>query len=158
MNMSAIHQTAQKKHAGRTKSTTANTPTARFLALIRSSAIGVGCSLGVALLLLLLSASLLVGMTDPTTWTYPASLTILYLTALLCGLLTKQLSAESSWLCGLTAGTLLLLGCLSIGCFFPAEEIHSPAMLFGKLPTLLLPFAGTYLVRKKSRKHARRRR
>ena len=160
MNMPAIRPSApKKKHAGHTKVTTANTPTARFLALIRSSAFGVGCSLGVALLLLLLSTLLMVRMKDPTAWAYPASLTILYLTALLCGSVTKRQTKELSWMCGLTAGTLLMLCCLLAGCFLPSDEaVPHSVQLLTKIPLPLISFLGASLASTKKRKPRRRKR
>lgn len=149
----------KKKQTGHTKSTPANTPTARFPALIRSSAIGAGCALGVALLLLLLSASWIVRTKDPTAWAYPASLIVLYITALLCGALTKCQTNESSWLCGLTSGGILLLCCLLVGCFLSPIEAHPHSIpLLTQLPLPLISFLGAVSLRPKPRKTTRRKR
>ena len=143
-----------KKHAGHPQKASAQSPTVRFLAVIRSSAQGVACSIGVALLLLLFAAFLIARSEDPVCWLYPTALTILYITAIVCGAIIMRFRHDASCLCGFVSGCMLLLVCMLLGCIvsdYPAAS--HPGALLTRVPIPLLSLLGATL----GKKHPRRR-
>lgn len=158
MNMSSTPKT-HKKHAGHPPKASAQAPTVRFLALIRNSAKGLVCSLGVALLFLLMTTALVTKAEDPSLLLYPSALTILYIAALLCGAITVRFSRDIPWLCGVTAGCMLLLACMLLGCFIIAPDTQSyPGALLTRVPIPLFSLLGAVSAGKRPRKSPRRKR
>ena len=159
MTMSNIRKHRFKKHAGRPNTAAIKSPTAHAVALIRSSAIGIAGSLGIALLFLLLAASRLRHADDPIAYTFPIAIGILYLASLLGGLLTTLLSKASPWLCGAISGGELILLCSLLRCTLPysgTQQIISS--FFSQLPILPLAVIGAWIGRKRPRSsvHLRR--
>ena len=159
MNMSNVRPNRSKKHAGRPSTATIKSPTAQTIALIRNSAIGIGGSLGIALLFLLLAASRLRHADDPVSLTFPIAIGTLYLASLLSGLLTTFLSKESPWLCGAITGGGLLLLCLLLRYILPYSGTHQIIGAFlTRLPILPFALIGAWIGRKRPKSKARRRR
>lgn len=158
MNMSSMHQAKKKKHAGRPGTVTSQTPTAHIIALIRSSAIGAASALGFALLFLFL-ASFLIRDIDPVTLTFPIAISILCLSAVLCGIVTVRLNNHQPLLCGITAGSTLLLLCAVIRCFLaPTGETHSLNSIISQISIPLLSVIGAMVGHKRPQARSRRRR
>ena len=159
MNLPNNHKAHPKKHAGHPSTASVPSPTALAIALIRSSAIGSGCALGIALLFLLFAASAIQRLTDPIALIYPFSLAILYVVALSCGMLTIRIHGQSPWICGTLSGIMLLLLCLLIGAFLPAGNITQVHYaLWVRLPVIPLALLGAHLAKKRPVKPRRKRR
>ena len=158
MNMSSASKT-YKKHAGHPQKASAQSPMARFLAITRNSLKGTACSIGVALLFLLLCTSLIIRSKDPVFWLLPIALTALYFTALMSGVLTMRFSHDTPWLCGLTSGCMLLLACMLFGCFVPASSVSSaPSALLTRIPIPFLSSLGAALAVKRPYRSTHRKR
>ena len=159
MNMSSTHQAKKKKHAGRPGTVTSQTPTAHIIALIRSSAIGAASALGFALLFLFLASFLIRDITDPVTLTFPIAISILCLSAVLCGIVTVRLNNHQPLLCGITAGSTLLLLCAVIRCLLsPTGETHSMNSIISQISIPLLSVIGAMVGHKRPQARSRRRR
>lgn len=158
MNSANIRKMQKKKHAGRPSSISNDAPTASPIALIRNFAIGSGCSLGVALLFLFGATMIVHQLSDPCAAAFPAANAALYLTAFFSGIIAARLYDGPLWLRGLIAGAALLLICLPIGIFLPADtsEVSANPLL---LRLLMLPFSllGAIAGQKRVRRHSRRR-
>lgn len=159
MNSSSLHQARKKKHAGHPNSVSAESASASPFALIRSSAIGFGCTVGVGLLFLLIAALIAHTSHDPNAIAASLAYAALYTTALFAGIITVRIHGHSALLCGLISGALLLLaGLLVAACLSADPMLQSTHVLLLRLPVPLLSVAGAYLARKrhKSRSHTHR--
>jgi putative membrane protein (TIGR04086 family) len=107
--------------------------------LLRAAALSLLITLCICLLLLLLAAALLLRLEDPRAATSVAGITVLFVCAVLCGLLTVRLHGRRlPLLCGALAGTLLLL-CLCGACAFMPATTARPKLLITLLLHAALP-------------------
>jgi len=158
MNSSKVHGSHRKKHAGHPSTAPTQSPTALFIAFIRSSAIGSGCALGIALLFLLFGTYVISRTADPIELISPIAQTVLYLAALFCGIFTVRIHGSSPWLCGIISSVLLLLFCLLLGAFLPSDgAMRTIGALLAKLPVIPLALFGAHLSKKRPTKSRRRR-
>lgn len=151
--MTSLHTRSNKgKRAGHTDRSVSRSHADSPRAWLRSAALGCVCTVGIGLLLLLLAAVAAKAADDPHAWVPPLSLTALYLTALLAGIVTVRIHGHASLLCGaLAAGLMLFLLCL-LRVRMPAD---APAPLGHALlrwsPIPPLTIAGAYLARKREK-------
>lgn len=140
------------RHRPTEKSGNAALPT-----LLKSILIALPIALGAGLLLLLLCTALLLTAKDPDRYHDIAGLAVLYLTALLAGMLTTVLHGRRTPLvCGLASGGCLLL-LFSLPALFVRDNEIAHVGIALLLRALLLPAAtaGAVLLAKKRKKRRR---
>lgn len=76
--------------------------------IVPCSAIGVGVSVIMAILLGFISAALIYKTADPASYIVPTAFSVLYISALIGGFFASKLNGGSALLCGLLSGALLL--------------------------------------------------
>lgn len=158
MNSPKVHGSHRKKHAGHPSTAPTQSPTALSIAFIRSSAIGSGCALGIALLFLLFGTYAIGRTADPVELIFPLAQTVLYLAALFCGIFTVRIHGSSPWLCGIISSVLLLLFCLLLGAFLPSDGmVRNIGTLLAKLPVIPLALIGAHLAQKRPTRSRKRR-
>ena len=141
-----------RRHRSAEKSSNAALPT-----LLKSILIALPIALAVGLLLLLLCTALLLTTKDPDRYHDIAGLAVLYLTALLSGMLTTVLHGRRTPLvCGLVSGGCLLL-LFSLPALFVRDNEITNVGIALLLRALLLPAAtaGAVLLTKKRKKRRR---
>ena len=79
------------------------------LGVFRCSFIGLAVSVGVSILLCLISASILLATDDPARIVTPTAFSILYVSAFVGGAIASSLKRGSAFLCGTAVGTAILL-------------------------------------------------
>ena len=159
MNTFQAHRAQQKKSAGHSTRVSSRSSMASPIALIRSFAIGSGCTLVFGLLLLLFTTWGAYRSVDPYTLILPLSLFALYSTALFAGIIAVRLCGYSPLICGLISGGLLLLTGLLIGLCLPAAEgALKNSRLLLRLPVFLFSLIGAHIAKKrpKARRHRHR--
>lgn len=151
-NPSSHIKARKKKLAGHTDKSSSESRANSPVTLLRSSALGLVCTVGIGLLFLLLSAIAAHATPDPNALVKPLALTALYATALFSGIITVRIHGHSSLLCGAIAAGLLILTGLLVGACLPADNAMPIGnMLLLRLPILPLAIAGAYLARKRDK-------
>lgn len=159
MNTPHTLRTRHKKHAGRPSTASVKSPTAFSIALIRNSAIGLGCSLGGALLFLLCATFIAYHSTDPNILLQPLAYITLCFSGFLAGASTVRLHGGAPLVCGAIAGILLLLTCCLIHVLLPtAEAFCNPPMIPIRIFVVPLAIIGAYLMQKRPKRSYRRHR
>jgi len=144
-------QARKKKHAGHTDKSSSESRTNSPVTLLRSSALGLVCTVGVGLLFLLIATVVANATADPNAMVQPLALTALYATALFSGMITVRIHGHSSLLCGAIAALLLFMTGLLIGACLPTASTQSIGSTWlTHLPLLPLAIAGAYLARKRT--------
>lgn len=116
--------------------------TAGLASLLRAAALSLLITVPVCLLLLLLTAALLLRLADPSAATSVAGIAVLFICALLCGVLTARLhNRRLPLLCGAVAGVLLLLCLCVTSTFMPSSAASNPLLVTLLLHAALPPLA-----------------
>ena len=151
----SFHHANAKRSAGRAVSMPSNASSASPLTLFRGVLIGLGCTVGIGLLLLLAATWLLSGSEDPNKWIRPLSLTALYLTAMLSGVVSARLTGLPPVFGGLLSGLLLSIACIPIAISLPAAHTVADfgSELLFRLLTLFFAVLGASLGKKSSFKN-----
>ena len=109
-----------------------------FISALKSALIALFCSI---MLSALLSAILLLSP-DPLSLAFPSSLASLYLSAFISGSLCMKKQRNSTLLCGLFSGGLLMLLFAFISLFLPSDlSVSYSPMISILLHTLIIVFA-----------------
>ena len=111
---SSKKSTIKKGH--RTKTTEPTSPTFRFVAVCLYSVV---LSVSVAFLFILIASAIIIKAPDPIAAIKPTALISLYLSALICGFISKKSSSLPSALIGVTSGLSLTLIVMTVSFFLP---------------------------------------
>ena len=132
---------------------------ASLTGILQSAAIGVGASLLCAAVLLLIGALICHRSQDPNQMTLPLGLSVLYLSALLGGIVTVRHRGGSALLCGSICGVLLLILFWIISVFFQGTDAFSlPLSLLLRSLTAFFSILGAYLGLRRTGKRLHRKR
>lgn len=154
----SFHHASAKKSAGRTGSIPSNASSASPLTLLCRVLIGLGCTVGIGLLLLLMATWFLSGTEDPNKWIRHLSLTALYLTAMLSGVVSARLTGLPPIFGGLLSGILLSVACIPVAISLPAlgTVADSGSELLFRLLALFFAVLGATLGKRSTSKNKHR--
>ena len=129
----------------------------RFSVLCKNASLGASFSLLCATALMLIGALLCLRSVDPLALILPIGLSVLYLSALLGGIITVRRQGARALLCGALCGIFLLVFFWIVALFFRGEASFSFALTF--LLRLLIPLFsifGAFLGQKRAPHRLRR--
>jgi len=130
-----------------------------FSVLLKNAAIGTGTSLLCGIALIFLGTVLAWRSNDPTTMVLPLGLGILYLCALIGGIVTIRLHGEKALLCGALCGALLFVLFWVISLFFKGDASFSaPLSLLLRFLTVFFSIIGAFLGQKRTKRSPHRKR
>ena len=148
---------SNKPKTSRSRRNGGTSPKNPLSALAKSVLIALPVTLGVGLLLLLGTTALLLCTKDPGRYSAVAGIAVLYVTALLGGVITTALfDRRSPVLCGTVMGLILFL-LLCIPSLFPSQNgIQNAGIAFlARLALLPATLIGALLCTKKKKKRRR---
>lgn len=136
------------------------TPSSPFVRILRGTGIALLASSLITLALLLLAAGFVYSRPDPDPLLIPASLLVLAVTSLLCGVIAERISGAECLPVGMVAGVtwVLLSFLVSLAMGEGAGALPSVYALALRIPQLLLVLLGAFLAKRRPRKAGSRRR